>query len=871
MSRAVSLTASLWHAAGFAAVPARSDGSKAPIVKWAGGDAMMTTDDQLTSWFNSTPDGPDTYGLLTGNVSGGLEMFEFEGRAIAEGWLDRFTTILADHNSVPLFERIATGPQAYTECTPSGGIHFLFRVLDESGAPSAHHKNDKLASRPTSSEERQASFIKKGSAPKQLVMVETRSNGGFTVMAPSTDASCGVGDRGPGWVRTRGVPGVVPVLTTAERDQLYALARLLDRMPVREVDYTAIADRERLPWEGAGTGTPWDDFEGRTDWADILEPHGWTLAKVDGQVRYWRRPGKDVYGHGGDTGFQWSASTGKDAARDRLYVWSTSTEFEDNRPTTKGEAYAILNHSGDRSKATIDLASKGFGRQRTSTWADNLSTSTPHTAGTAAPLRGTAAVPAPTPEPAPKTQSTNPFALDFVEPSEHGARPASIEFDTCETPPEISACYLPDEFWSQRPLFGMLRQAAWAQQASPEGVLIAAIGLTLAHVMPNVALPACVGTEASLNLMTVLVGSSGDGKSTCRKLAKKVIKFHEPVHEFPPSSGQGISAQYQQLRKPKGGEPYMETLRWNTMALVEESDRIAALAANVGNTLTAELRQAAMGEMIGAGNMGDTKTNLPEHTYRFVLSMCLQPEQAEWLLAEKFGGLPQRFLFGCIADARFVANQPMPGEWKMNLPLEASAAPESGAPRSWTVMEVTDDICASIKAETRARKIASVQGRDTQQYDGHRTLLRLKVAGAFALMDCRLNITNDDWDLAGEVVKISAATISWTQGVLMDILAKKADQARKGKVLDARAITEATVEETNTKMLNATAARVQTLLTATPGMTKSDLRKRMSREQRELLSEVLDGLIKVGRVRFEDIVQHGQQVGSRWWLTDGTQ
>jgi putative DNA primase/helicase len=95
-----------------------------------------------------------------------------------------------------------------------------------------------------------------------------------------------------------------------------------------------------------------------TDWADNLEPHGWTVEhRGPGHEVHWTRPGKSTRDGA-------SATTGRAQDRDRLYVFSTSTAFEAEVPYTKFGAYALLNHGSDFKAAVLDLVSKGFGDQR---------------------------------------------------------------------------------------------------------------------------------------------------------------------------------------------------------------------------------------------------------------------------------------------------------------------------------------------------------------------------------------------------------------------------------------------------------------------------------------------------------------------------
>lgn len=97
--------------------------------------------------------------------------------------------------------------------------------------------------------------------------------------------------------------------------------------------------------------SPGDDYAARTDWADILQPHGWRLAYQRGHVRYWRRPGKDTPG---------ISATTNALGTDRLRVFSTSTQFLTESYSKLG-AFAVLEHGGDLKAAAKALQDSGFG------------------------------------------------------------------------------------------------------------------------------------------------------------------------------------------------------------------------------------------------------------------------------------------------------------------------------------------------------------------------------------------------------------------------------------------------------------------------------------------------------------------------------
>ncbi|MGI5245077.1 hypothetical protein [Dactylosporangium sp. CA-139066] len=165
------------------------------------------------------------------------------------------------------------------------------------------------------------------------------------------------------------VPGTVNRKTGTERPcrivedtgRRYSLANLADNLtdvwPAIAPAAPVAPAVPRRPL-AAGTGNPGIDYEQQVDWADILEPHGWTFAYEHGHARYWVRPGKDRRG-----GI--SATTGRDPARDRLWVFTDATEFPQNTPMTKFGAYTLLNFGGTSAhhfaEAARELRRLGYG------------------------------------------------------------------------------------------------------------------------------------------------------------------------------------------------------------------------------------------------------------------------------------------------------------------------------------------------------------------------------------------------------------------------------------------------------------------------------------------------------------------------------
>ena len=149
------------HAAGLCVVPPREDGSKRPVGPWKRYMRARPGPAELDRWY-----GPRLgIGLVCGRVSGGLELLEFEGRAVAAGLLESFIDAAIAAGFSPLVERIRAG---YEEWTPSGGIHWLLHVF----TPRA---NTVLAARPATPEE-----IAAKPRDRVKVLIETRGEGGYT-------------------------------------------------------------------------------------------------------------------------------------------------------------------------------------------------------------------------------------------------------------------------------------------------------------------------------------------------------------------------------------------------------------------------------------------------------------------------------------------------------------------------------------------------------------------------------------------------------------------------------------------------------------------------------------------------------------------
>jgi hypothetical protein len=259
-------------------------------------------------------------------------VIDIEGRA--RGKLPLVVEAAELSGLLPLLERAFQG---LTEETPSGGLHIHLQLLD--CLPS---RKQIIARRP-----------KTDDANKNEILVESLGFGQQVVVAPSGGSTH---PTGRSYREVHGDPSTAAPVTSSELADLFAIFRVLDETPITEATGAKANQRPETLVER--------DFNLRMTWEDVLEPYGWRKTRVVRglkiTVQHWVRPGKKI-----DT----SATTVGGA----LCVFSTAADLPafqlprelGGRGTgslKKFDAFAILNHGGDRQAALHAAFREGFGR-----------------------------------------------------------------------------------------------------------------------------------------------------------------------------------------------------------------------------------------------------------------------------------------------------------------------------------------------------------------------------------------------------------------------------------------------------------------------------------------------------------------------------
>jgi P4 family phage/plasmid primase-like protien len=339
--------AAAWWLAGCSVVPIGTN--KRPFVDWKDFQTTRAHAGQVRTWFEQTY---PTAGVavICGSVSGGVEMLELEGRANNPDSITKIEAALREAGILDIWEQLHL--HGYSERTPHGGLHLLYRIPDNP-VPG----NTKIAERwatPDEYTEHEQQLVAANPERKfRRVLSETRGEGGYVVVAPSSGACH---PSGRPWETLSGTPQSMLELSWVEREQLHTCIRQALNEIWAEVAIPGPAPERppRAPMED-GALSPGDDFNLRASWEEPwFMQHGWTIHHRNGDEVFWTRPGKDPSeGH--------SASTGYVDGVDRLYIWSSSTELPSEQPITKFYAHSLLNFNGQLRQCAKALRLQGFG------------------------------------------------------------------------------------------------------------------------------------------------------------------------------------------------------------------------------------------------------------------------------------------------------------------------------------------------------------------------------------------------------------------------------------------------------------------------------------------------------------------------------
>lgn len=332
-----------------------------------------------------------------------------------------------------------------------------------------------------------------------------------------------------------------------------------------------------------------------------------------------------------------------------------------------------------------------------------------------------------------------------------------------------------DDFWGKRPYLKHVKEYAIASMANPWATLGVVLVRVLHHTPPRVLLPGRNNSEAgtrALNLYVALIGKSGAGKKTATDAGEHAVDYGivEPMR--PIGSGEGIPKSYRRRasKDEQADADGMKTVATRVIFDVPEVSTWNSLTGRSGATLVGEVLKGFSGENLGMANGDDLKTNLvPKNSYRMGLVLGAQPGTCGPLLADKTNGLPQRFLW-------------MPSHQVVK--FDYDKRPTTPSPMMWTQPEWPAGAYTVQFCEAAQREIWDVGQDDTiDELDAQSIVIRMRIAAAFAFLDGRRNVEDEDWELSRWPMVQSVRT----RGGVLSSLAETAKlEARKRGIMNAQ-------------------------------------------------------------------------------------
>lgn len=345
----------------------------------------------------------------------------------------------------------------------------------------------------------------------------------------------------------------------------------------------------------------------------------------------------------------------------------------------------------------------------------------------------------------------------------------------------VAPCNLPDDFWEARDSLRLIRATAHARNRSADAALAGVLAHYAATAPPMHGPDTGIGGDEgiSLNFYVAVVARSGAGKSSGLSVAKRLIpQYMEDMGRdarmrvAPLGSGEGLAEAYmgtvEEEKKPaeEGKKPttvkVRKKVRDHALVTKDEGAELVAMMDRQGATVGAALRSAWCGAEFGAQNgRAETTRIIDGGTYSLGFTIGFQEEAAAPLFSEAHQalGMTQRFIWLSAEDPSItgVVNPDFqPQRLKDADPWQRAATPGpfaavfAKAPR----MTMEESIKARLRAEDTARQRGDL---GVEPLDSQKPAALIKLASLLALIECRTDVTEDDWTLAEMVWRTSRA------------------------------------------------------------------------------------------------------------------
>lgn len=450
---------------------------------------------------------------------------------------------------------------------------------------------------------------------------------------------------------------------------------------------------------------------------------------------------------------------------------------------------------------------------------------------------------------------------------------ADAPVDVPGTDLAIRPLNLPEGFWEARPALKHIRSAAHSLCTSADLVLYCVLTRLAAmshHELgfANVLTPQ--GGASSLNLFTAVVGQSGAGKSSGVNGAEGLLPRPSWLQEWnfkdgvALGTGEGLAESFMgtvQIEtvgedgKTKKSKVRKQTTH-NTLFYVDEGQSLTQQAQRQGATIGPALRQAWPGSTLGQQNaVAETTRIIMKGTYSLGLIIGYQMNTALALMSDVQAGTPQRFIW-CSATDPSIPGEPCPHpgalpfakhplteeEGSGDIFMMAGEAYGGPQPRKGEIT-FPQSVNDWLWSQRLARSRGEVQDVDL---DSHMMLMLCKLAALLALLDERMAVSEEDWELANQLWRTSCA--------VRDAVVKLGRETERDarRVAEEHRLGQRVAEAAAVRAIPGDVARVREWavrkLAEKGPMTESALRKLAFQPDRVFVKEAVGEAVEAGRI-----------------------
>jgi hypothetical protein len=352
--------------------------------------------------------------------------------------------------------------------------------------------------------------------------------------------------------------------------------------------------------------------------------------------------------------------------------------------------------------------------------------------------------------------------------------------------------YSAKEFWAARPLLAYIKKVASKTRKSEYAILGWLMVWVLARIPYKTVYKSDVGS-ASLNMLFLMSGPTGTGKSAARKAAKENFAFADVGWSCPApmqaGSGEAIADSFfvkTRTMDDEGNVVWIDEWVNSNHCRIFFNDEISfhkGKAHQNSSTLEATYLSMYSGDTLGRSLAGGKGKEVPADEYRAMAIFNAQPENDPFRSdAAKASGMPSRLLNLSAVNPNVRADYAAAEAFELpSEPEEGYQIPKLGGlgdnfTREYRALPEMDH------AHAEEDFLASEGLRDYGE--SHTLLTRAKAACVLAALEGRTYLQLEDWHLAGHLIDHSRSVNRHIEKVIKE--AQRSEAGKSGAILGVK-------------------------------------------------------------------------------------